>query len=85
MAGSKPCDVPGCKTPAKLGQLTCLPHWRSIPQRLQRAVNETWRKYRRASGPHNKLKALGAYREARDAAIKYITDGEDLTAQGDMF
>lgn len=85
MGGSKPCEVPGCKVPAKVGHLTCLPHWKSVPQRLTRDVNDTWRKYRRASGPNAKLVALGEYRKARDAAIKYITDGEDLKAQGDLF
>lgn len=83
--GSKPCEVPGCQTPAKVGQLTCLPHWKSLPQRLQRDVNHAWREYRRASGPQAKLKAIGAYREARDAAIAYIVAGESPEGQAKLF
>lgn len=85
MGGSKPCEVTGCKIPAKVGQLTCLPHWKSLPQRLQRDVNEAWRAYRRAHRPDAKLKALGAYRKARDAAISYILDRESAASQAELF
>lgn len=85
MGGSKPCEVTGCKIPAKVGQLTCLPHWRSLPQRLQRDVNETWREYRRAHRPAEKLEALGEYRKARDAAISYIVEGQNAHNQAELF
>lgn len=79
------CAVAGCKVPAKTGQLMCKPHWFVVSAAGRRDVNETWAKYRRTHGPHQKLAALGEYRTARDAAVKEITDKQDLTAQGDLF
>jgi hypothetical protein len=59
------CPVEGCKNSVKAGHLMCLAHWRLVPQRLQRAVNRTWRAYQR--GRTHEL--LEDYRTARDAAV----------------
>src|SRR3546814_4443233 len=52
MAGSHPCAVPDCITPAKIGQLMCRGHWFMVSQKTRRAVNATWRNFKKRSEEH---------------------------------
>jgi hypothetical protein len=58
VAGEHECAADGCIAQAKPGQLMCWPCWKRVPRALQRAVNETWRNYRR--DPESYLSAKGA-------------------------
>src|SRR3546814_2504616 len=49
MAGSHPCAVPDCITPAKIGQLMCRGHWFMVSQKTRRAVD---RKSTRLNSSH---------------------------------
>lgn len=54
--------------------LMCLDCWRRVPRALQRAVNATWRNYRR--DPE-------AYLDARGAAITWHRDNP-VSGQGSL-
>ncbi len=71
MAGEHECAVEDCSAQIPAGRLMCFPHWKTLPQKLQRAVNATWKNYRR--DPE-------AYLDARGNAIKHFRDQkpEDL-------
>ncbi len=73
MPGEHPCAVEDCTAAAKPNQLMCLPCWKRTPQALQRAVNSTWRNYRR--DPE-------AYLVARGKAIAWHR--EQSGAQGSL-
>jgi len=62
---SHACAVPGCGKRIALALLMCAPHWRMVPQPLQRAVYSKWR-----NGGSK------AYLAARDAAIKSVNGGQ---------
>ena len=76
MAGSHPCAVPNCRTPAKVGQLMCKPHWFTVSQRTRRDVNATWRNYR---------KDPPAYTAARQKAIDEVLAKQAPENQPELF
>lgn len=76
MAGSHPCAVPGCGTPAKVGQLMCRGHWYMVSQKTRRDVNHTWRNYR---------KSPPAYTAARNQAIAEVQEKERPDHQPKLF
>src|SRR3546814_4100529 len=67
MAGSHPCAVPDCITPAKIGQLMCRGHWFMVSQKTRRAVNATWRNFK---------KSPPSYTASRAQAIKEVQEKE---------
>lgn len=58
-----PCPIQGCAAHAKANELMCWPHWRRVPKALNRAVFDTYANLRND---------VGAYRQARDAAIEAV-------------
>src|SRR3546814_9055693 len=67
MAGSHPGAVPDCITPAKIGQLMCRGHWFMVSQKTRRAVNATWRNFK---------KSPPSYTASRAQAIKEVQEKE---------
>ena len=65
---------PICGTPIRRGKLMCLAHWSMVPCDRQRAVNRTWKEFRRSDCGQPALMALREYRNAHDAAIKAVFD-----------
>lgn len=43
MTHKRSCGNPHCKGQRKLGKLACLPCWRALPEKLQRAIYAAWR------------------------------------------
>lgn len=72
------CPV-GCGRTVGAGKLMCAPCWGEVPRALQRAVNETWRAYRRVvqarppASADARMSARAAYQEARATAIGSIS------------
>ena len=57
------CPVDGCDALIPRHALMCFDHWREVPLKLQREVNEAWRKTRRRGG------RLGP--DAKDDVVRY--------------
>ena len=76
MAGHHPCPIPGCTTPAKVGQLMCRGHWYTVSQRTRRDVNDTWRNFR---------KDPPAYLAAKAKAIAEVQEKERPDHQPKLF
>src|SRR3546814_1830137 len=76
MAGSHPCAVPDCITPAKIGQLMCRGHWFMVSQKTRRAVNATWRNFK---------KSPPSYTASRAQAIKEVQEKERPDHQPKLF
>lgn len=64
-----------CDKPIVIGWLMCPQHWHSVPRELQFEVNSSWNRVRRVPrrDAETYLKALRAYRVAREAAVASIT------------
>lgn len=62
---------PCCARPARCQHLMCATCWQLVPSVEQRAVNDTWRRYRRAGNePRDERNRLWhLYEQARQAAI----------------
>src|SRR3546814_15197230 len=76
MAGSHPCAVPDCITPAKIGQLMCRGHWFMVSQKTRRAVNANWRNFK---------KSPPSYTASRAQAIKEVPEQERPDQQPPLF
>jgi hypothetical protein len=68
------CAIPECGKPIPGGMLMCKWHWVRVPNRMRYAVNAAWRAFQL----HINRETSERYREARDAAIKSITDNAEL-------
>src|SRR3546814_13687483 len=73
MAGSHPCAVPDCITPAKIGQLMCRGHWFMVSHKTRRAVNATWRNFK---------KSPPSYTASRAQAIHEVQENERSSEEG---
>ncbi len=66
MAGQ--CPITECKGTVRRGMLMCAPHWRLVPEDLNRRVYQTWDAFQL----HRDAGTLEAYRAARDEAIAAV-------------
>ena len=65
-------QCPCCGTRIQRGKLMCIGHWKMVPKDLQRAVNKTWREYRRSDYGHAAIMAIRVYQKAVDDAIAAV-------------
>jgi hypothetical protein len=70
-------NCPTCGVRIPKGKLLCREHWFSVSVATRRAVNATWKEFKRAEIGIPKLMAIKAYRVAYEAALIEAQDAHD--------
>jgi hypothetical protein len=70
-------NCPTCGVRIPKGKLLCLDHWFSVSAATRRAVNATWREFKRADAGIPKIMAIKAYRVAYEAALAEAQAGQE--------